>query len=171
MGRYVYAFDTSDAAMSAVEYLGANGIAGQHVSLVARGDINKNELPDSLLNVSMDFTPSVKRGAVWGAATGLLIGIIVPLVPAVGLNISVFELVGFLIGGALIGTWSASMIGASVPNKLRRKFRNEIEAGHTLVVIDTDGNNDARIIGGMAATTNRHLVWQSDSSRMPEAAV
>ena len=66
MKRYVYAFDSSDAAMSAVEYLGANGIPGQHVSLVARGDINKNELPDSLLNVSMDFTPSVKRGAVFG---------------------------------------------------------------------------------------------------------
>ena len=63
MKRYVYAFDTSTAAMSAVEYLGANGIDGQHVSLVARSDINKNELPDSLVNVSMDFTPSVKRGA------------------------------------------------------------------------------------------------------------
>ena len=75
MKRYVYAFDTSDAAMSAVEYLGANGLDGQHVSLVARSDINKNELPDSLLNVSMDFTPSVKRGAVFGAATGLLIAI------------------------------------------------------------------------------------------------
>lgn len=171
MGRYVYAFDTSDAAMSAVEYLGANGIAGQHVSLVARGDINKNELPDSLLNVSMDFTPSVKRGAVFGAATGLLIAVIVPMIPSSGLTIGVFELVGFMVGGALIGIWSSSMIGASVPNKLRRKFRNEIDAGHTLVVIDSDGSNDARIIGGMSNLANRHLVWQSNTSDLKEAAI
>ncbi|HEX4480137.1 MAG TPA: hypothetical protein VH082_04965 [Rudaea sp.] len=171
MGRYVYAFDTSDAAMSAVEYLGANGIAGQHVSLVARSDINKNELPDSLLNVSMDFTPSVKRGAVFGAATGLLIAVIVPMVPSTGVTIGVFELLGFMIGGALIGIWSSSMIGASVPNKLRRKFRNEIDAGHTLVVIDSDGSNDARIIGGMSNLANRHLVWQSNASNLKEAAI
>ncbi|HEX3895093.1 MAG TPA: hypothetical protein VHW73_02675 [Rudaea sp.] len=170
MKRYVYAFDTSTAAMSAVEYLGANGIDGQNVSLVARGDINKNELPDSLLNVSMDFTPSVKRGAAYGAATGLVIGIVVSFIPVLGISISAFELIAFLIGGALIGMWSASMIGASVPNKLRRKFTNEIEAGHTLVVIDSDGSNDAQIIGGMSKASDRHLVWQSDSTRMPEVA-
>jgi hypothetical protein len=168
MKRYVYAFDTSTAAMSAVEYLGTNGIDGQHVSLVARSDINKNELPDSLVNVSMDFTPSVKRGAAYGAATGLVIGIIVSLIPALGISFSAFELIAFVIGGALVGMWSASMIGASVPNKLRRKFKNEIEAGHTLVVIDSDGSNDLQIIGGMSNSADRHLVWQSDSTRMPE---
>jgi hypothetical protein len=171
MKCYVYAFDTSDAAMSAVEYLGANGIAGQHVSLVARSDINKNELPDSLLNVSQDFTPAVKRGAVFGAATGLLIAVIVPMIPATGLSIGVFELLAFMVGGVLLGAWFASMIGASVPNKLQRRFREEIEQGHTLVVIDSDGSNDARIIGGMSNIANRHLVWQSDASNLKEAAV
>jgi hypothetical protein len=170
MTRYVYAFDTSDAAMAAVEYLGGNGLDGKHVSLVARSDINKNELPDSLVNVSMDFTPSVKRGAVIGAATGLVIGIVVPLIPAVGLSLNAFELIAFLIGGALVGTWSASLIGASVPNNLRRKFKSEIDAGHTLVVIDSDGSDDAKIIGGMTNAANRHLVWQSDSNRVPEVA-
>jgi hypothetical protein len=171
MKRYVYAFDTSDAAMSAVEYLGANGLDGQHVSLVARSDINKNELPDSLLNVSMDFNPSVKRGAVFGAATGLLLAILVPMIPMAHLAISVFEIVGFMVGGLLLGIWSSSMIGGSVPHKLQRKFRNEIEAGHTLVVIDSDGSNDARIIGGMANMGNRHLVWQSDASNMKDEAL
>ena len=136
MKRYVYAFDTSDAAMSAVEYLGANGLDGHHVSLVARSDINKNELPDSLLNVSMDFNPSVKRGAVYGAATGLLVAIVVPLIPVAHLAIGVFEIVGFMIGGVLLGVWMSSMMGASVPHKLQRKFRNEIDAGHTLVLIE-----------------------------------
>ena len=170
MKRYVYAFDTSTAAMSAVEYLGANGIDGHHVSLVARSDINKNELPDSLVDVSMDFTPSVQRGAAYGAATGLVIGIIVSLIPALGISFSAFELIAFVIGGALVGAWSASMIGASVPHKLRRKFKSEIDAGHTLVVIDSDGSNDARIVGGMSNATDHHLVWQSDSSRVPEVA-
>ncbi|MEP6485448.1 MAG: hypothetical protein ABJB01_13445 [Rudaea sp.] len=170
MTRYVYAFDTSESAMSAVEYLGGNGLDGKRVSLVARGDINKNELPDSLVNVSMDFAPSVKRGIAIGAATGLAIGIIVPLIPAVGISLNPFELIAFLIGGALIGAWSASLIGASVPNSLRRKFKDEIEAGHTLVVIDTDGVDDARIVGSMANAANRHLVWQSDSNRVPEVA-
>ncbi len=119
----------------------------------------------------MYFTPSVKRGAVFGAATGLLIAVIVPIIPAVGLSIGVFELAAFMIGGALLGVWASSMVGASVPSKLQRKFRDEIQAGHTLVVIDSDGRNDSSIIGGMSNLADRHLVWQSNTTDQKEAAL
>ena len=171
MSRYVYAFDTSEAAMSAVEYLGANGIEGQDVSLVARSDINKNELPDSLVIVSMDFVPSVKRGAVFGAATGLLIAVIAPMIPAIGLSIGVFELLGFMVGGVLVGVWSASMIGSSVPNRLRRKFRDEIDAGRTLVLIDSNAAQGSGVLRAMSKDVNRHLIWQSDASNIKEEAI
>jgi hypothetical protein len=170
MKRYVYAFETSAAAMAAVDYLSSHGIDKERVSLIARSDISEKELPDGLIDVSMDFAPAIKRGALFGAATGLVIGIVVPLVPAVGLSISAFELIAFVIGGALIGTWSASMIGAEVPNKLRRTFQDEIDAGRTLVVIQSESDSDVKIIDGMATTGNRHLVWQSDSDRVPEMA-
>ncbi len=170
MTRYVYAFDTPEAAVAAAKYLNTGGIEEERVSLIARSDISESELPDSLVDVSMDFGPSIKRGTIFGAATGLLIGIVVPLIPAVGLSVSAFELIAFVVGGALIGTWSASMIGASVPNDLSRRFKDEIDAGRTLLVVNTDSDNERKIIAGISKVGQHHLVWQSDSKRVPELA-
>ena len=38
--------------------------------------------------------------------------------------------------GALIGTWVASMVGASVPNSKLRQFQREIELGKVLLMLD-----------------------------------
>jgi hypothetical protein len=71
-------------------------------------------------------------------------------------------LLGFFAGGALVGAWSSALVGASVPNETRRKFEDEIEAGRTLLVIDSSGSNDALITSAMASGNDRHLIWQSN---------
>jgi hypothetical protein len=40
--------------------------------------------------------------------------------------------------GALIGTWTSAMAGATVPDPVRRHYEREIEAGRILLVIDAD---------------------------------
>jgi len=51
-----------------------------------------------------------------------------------------------VLAGALLGTWVASMVAASVPNSKLRQFQHEIEAGKVLLMVDVpyDAVDDIR---------------------------
>jgi hypothetical protein len=38
--------------------------------------------------------------------------------------------------GALLGAWVASMVGAAVPNSKLERFRQDIDAGRVLMMVD-----------------------------------
>jgi len=162
MKRYIYAFDSTESARTAVTALRARGIDEQSISLIARADIQLEKIPDGYLDASTDFMPALGRGAALGGTAGMFAGIVAMAIPPLGIAIGGSALLGFFAGGALVGAWSSALVGASVPNETRRKFEDEIEAGRTLLVIDSSGSNDALITSAMALGTNRHLIWQSN---------
>ena len=168
MKRYIYAFDSPDSARSAVGALRAKGIDERCISLIARADVQLEKIPDRYLDDSTDFMPALGRGAALGGVAGMFAGIVAMAIPPLGIAIGGAALLGFFAGGALVGAWSCALVGASVPNETRRKFEDEIEAGRTLLVIDSSGGNDALITSSMAFGTNHHLIWQSNSA--PTAA-
>jgi len=40
------------------------------------------------------------------------------------------------LGGALLGAWVASLVGASVPNSRLKRYAADIEAGRVLLMVD-----------------------------------
>lgn len=168
MKRYIYAFDTTDSARSASERLQALGFEEGDMSLIARPDLQHDEVPDQLLDASSDVVPAMGRGALIGGLTGLVAGIVLSFVPAFGLEIAAAELIVFAVFGALVGTWSAGLVGSAVPNAIRRTFDSEIEAGRTLLIVNAHGN-DHNILRAMSVRPNSHLLWQSDSSKAKAA--
>jgi uncharacterized membrane protein len=160
--RHIYAFDSTDSARTAVTALRARGIDEQCISLIARADIQLEKIPDRYLDGSTDFMPALARGSALGGIAGMFAGIVAMAIPPLGIAVGGSVLLGFFAGGALVGAWSSALIGTSVPNETRRKFEDEIEAGRTLLVIDSNGSNDALITSIMAFGTDRHLIWQSN---------
>lgn len=71
---------------------------------------------------------------VGGGAIGLLAGLVAVAIPPVGITVA--GVAGLAIAGALTGGWTGALAGASVPDPVRRKFQDEIEAGRILVVLD-----------------------------------
>jgi hypothetical protein len=165
--RYIYAFDSTDSARSAVTELRACGIDEKCISLIARADIQLEKIPDRFLDASTDFMPALGRGAAFGGLAGMFAGIIAMAIPPLGIAIGGSVLLGFFAGGALLGAWTSALVGASVPNEIRRKFEDEIKAGRTLLVIDSDGGNDTLITTIMAVGTDRHLMWQGNVDAPP----
>ena len=162
MKRFVYAFDHLPSAREAVVKLREAGIPESRVSIVARSDIEMDKVPDRLLDASMDVGPAVGRGALMGGATGVVAGLIAAAIPPLGIAIAGSTLFAFFTGGALLGAWTSSIVGASVPDKVRRTFEEEIKQGHVLVVVDAEGDDDAKIVMSMGTGTDRHLLWQSE---------
>lgn len=166
MKRYVYAFDSTQAARAAIVLLRTRGISDDRLSLIARSDIQLDEVPERYLDASTDFAPALGRGAAVGGITGLFAGIVAMAIPALGIAIGGPALLAFLAGGAAVGAWSSAMIGSAVPDEVRRTFDDEIKAGRSLLVVDSDGGNDASITTALAAE-NRHLLWQGQVDKTP----
>ena len=76
-----------------------------------------------------------------------------------GIALGGASLLGFLAGGALIGAWSSAIVGASIPDAVRRKFEDEIAAGRILLVVQVDADKENAVRAAMAAE-NRNLLWQ-----------
>jgi hypothetical protein len=169
MKRYIYAFDSSEAARTAVRQLVARGLDEERISLIARHDIELEQIPDRYLDARTDFVPAMARGAALGGTTGVFAGLVAMAIPPLGIAMGGAALIGFFTGGALLGAWSSALVGSSVPDAVRRTFEDEIASGRTLLVIDASRDDAAYIGGLMEGIRDHHLLWQSDSDQAAAA--
>jgi hypothetical protein len=161
MKRHVFAFDSMRATQAAIAALRAADVDEERISLIARSEVQEKRIPKKLLDAGTDFAPAIVRGAVVGSAVGLAAGIIVLLIPAFGIPASAAALLGFLAGGAVIGAWTQAIVGSGLPDPIREKFDDEIQAGRILLVVDGDAATDLKIRKTLAEAGDAHLVWQS----------
>jgi len=160
MKRYIYAFDTIDAACSAAAQLCERGFDDRHISLIARGVSHQEKTDDRLLDASADLIPIFGWGAVVGGTAGLCASIIAMLVLPLDVVIGTSMLITFVAGGAILGAWVSTPIGPRVPEDGPRALQDEVEAGRTLLVVDSETATEALVAGTMDETTD-HLIWQS----------
>ncbi len=132
--RHVFSNPDLQTTAAAMQAARGAGIEDTDMLLVARSDIELESIPDSRMQADTDMLPAALRGAGYGGATGLLAGLIAVVVPAVGLTLAGAAAVG--VAGAMIGTWSSALVGSSLPDPIRVKFEDEIEAGRILLLVD-----------------------------------
>ncbi|WP_017169791.1 hypothetical protein [Xanthomonas phaseoli] len=135
--RHVYSTADLDSAQRVLQAARSAGIDNDALSLIARSDIELQEVPDERKDVKTDFLPAAARGAATGGAAGLVAGLVAIAVPPIGLTLAGAGVMA--LAGALVGSWSsASLIGATVPDPVRRQFEDQIQAGRVLVIIDAE---------------------------------
>ncbi|MCC4585867.1 hypothetical protein JWH11_06705 [Xanthomonas melonis] len=134
--RRVYSTPDLEGAQRALHAARRAGIDNEALSLIARSDIELHDVPDDRKEAKTDFVPAAARGAATGGAAGLVAGLVAVAVPPIGLTLAGAGVMA--LAGALVGSWSAALVGATVPDPIRRQFEDEIEAGRVLVVIDAD---------------------------------
>jgi hypothetical protein len=134
--RHVFSTPDLDSAKAAMQAARAAGIPEADISLIARSDIELEAVPEQHKEAASDFYPAALRGVIGGGATGLLAGLVAVAIPPVGITLA--GVAGLTLAGALTGGWASALVGASVPDPVRRKFEGEIEAGRILVVLDAD---------------------------------
>ncbi|TDK33094.1 hypothetical protein [Luteimonas terrae] len=160
--RRVYSTPSVQDAEAAVRAARDAGVEDPDVSLIARGDIELQALPEHKKEAPTDFKHAMLRGAGIGGASGLLAGLVAVAVPPLGLTLAGVALT--TLGGAAVGTWASSLVGAALPDPIRRKFEDEIESGRILVVIDADDKTLARAEPALLQTGARHLPFEEPSA-------
>jgi hypothetical protein len=134
--RHVFSTPNVEAARTVMQAARAAGVPEEDISLIARSDIELEATPEQHKEAGSDFYPAALRGVVGGGAVGLLAGLVAVAIPPVGITVA--GVAGLTVAGALTGGWTGALVGASVPDPVRRKFEEEIEAGRVLVVLDGD---------------------------------
>jgi hypothetical protein len=132
--KHVYLARNLEVAAEAVSAARAAGVTEDDLALVARPDIEMEKIPDGYRNASTDFVPAALKGAIGGGGAGLLAGLIAAAIPGLGVTLAGAAAIAAV--GAATGTWSSSLIGATLPDPVRRRFEQEIADGRILVVID-----------------------------------
>lgn len=165
MKRLVYAFDSAPDARRAVALLLRNGITEDHLAVLAREDIQLGEI-DRFREASLDVEPAMARGIATGGAIGLVAGSVALLFPALGVAVSLTDVLWIMLGVGLIGAWTSALIGASIPHKVQRTFDQEIAQGDVLLRVDVPRENVDRISALLADAFPLHLLFQSNFSQL-----
>ncbi|WP_028917519.1 hypothetical protein [Pseudoxanthomonas sp. J35] len=134
--RRIYSTPNLAAAQAALAAAHEAGIDRDSLSLIARSDIEMEAVPDDLREAHTDTIPAALRGAAGGGAAGLLAGLAAVAIPPLGITLAGAGIMAAV--GALVGSWSSALMGATVPDPVRRRFEEEIEAGRILLVIDAE---------------------------------
>jgi hypothetical protein len=134
--RHIFSVPDLDAARDALQAARKAGLTDENLSLIARSDIELEEIQDRHKDASTDFMPAALRGAATGGAAGLVAGLVAIAFPPLGVTLAGAALL--TVGGAAVGTWASALVGSTVEDPVRRKFEEEIAAGRILVVLDAE---------------------------------
>lgn len=134
--RHVYSTPDVSSAQHALQAARTAGVGNDCLALIARSDIELEAIPDERKEARTDFLPAVARGAAGGGAAGVLAGLVAVAIPPLGITLAGVGVMA--IAGALVGSWSSALVGATVPDPVRRRFEDEIEAGRILLVVDAE---------------------------------
>ena len=144
--------DVESARRTADDLLLAR-VEDRHMHFLARRGTDLAELHEAGYLIKTDFVHGAGVGLGLGALGGALLGAALVFYPIEGTDPHPLAFFIAVLVGAVIGTWVASMVGASVPNSRLRQFQREIELGKVLLMVDVslDAVDDIR-----AVVTARH---------------
>lgn len=157
--RHVFSTQDATQARHAVRVLHEHGVPYDAISLVANAGIELERIPNRMKEADTDFVPAAIRGMGIGGATGLLAGLVAMAVPTAGITIAGAAALGA--AGALVGGWSSALVGATVPDPVRRRFEREIAEGRVLVLVDADAATQAQLEQPMAGVGAIRLEYEA----------
>ncbi|MBO9514368.1 MAG: DUF1269 domain-containing protein [Variovorax sp.] len=114
-----------------------------------------------------DLIPAAKTGWVVGSACGMVIGLVVGLsFPVLGEEPE-WELAVVLgLLGGVVGAWSASMVGISIPSPCLRRFEGAMAQGWILLMVDLPRARSQDVEALLRAAHPKAL-FEGDAQQVP----
>jgi hypothetical protein len=128
--------DLASARRTMTDLLAA-GIEARHIHFAGREGLDLNGLHAANVLQTSDVVHAAQRGLLFGGSTGICAGFLVALYfPIFGDELQ-WEVAAVLaVLGGVIGAWSSSMIGISIPSPRLERFESAIAQGRILLMID-----------------------------------
>ncbi|MCH7345028.1 DUF1269 domain-containing protein [Pelomonas sp. CA6] len=122
----------------------------QQIHVMAEEGAEMAGLPAASVLQTSDLVESAESGLLIGAGLGAAAGV------ASAYSLAVAAPAGLVIAlaalGAVLGTWSSSMIGSSTPSRRLRRFEHAIARGQYLMMVDVPRQRVEEIEALLAST-------------------
>ncbi len=147
MRRLYFLLPDAHSASAVTERLLVARIPERKIHVIAADDqvLVDHHLPRANLLQETDVVPAVERGVAVGGITGVLAGVAAIALPGVGLGLGAGAVLLTGLAGAGFGAVVAPMLGISVPNSQVETFRDAIERGELLMMVDVGKEREAEI--------------------------
>ncbi|MCO5397097.1 DUF1269 domain-containing protein [Ralstonia soli] len=111
-------------------------ITERHIHFVSKPGVDLTGLHEANILQTSDIVHATQNGLVIGGGAGVLAGVVAAIFPVIGEGPQ-WGMVGITtVVGALFGAWASSMIGSSVPNSRLKPFKQAVEDGQILLMVD-----------------------------------
>src|SRR5215470_1723516 len=111
-------------------------IEDRHMHFLARRGTDLRGLHEANTLQKTDLVHGAELGLVIGGIGGFLLGLFVVFTPPEGVKLEHATVLATTLGGAFLGAWIASLVGAAVPNSRLKQYEGDIEAGRVLLMVD-----------------------------------
>ena len=136
--RTFFFVEDIDAARKLVAAMQGLGIAETDLHVIANEDISLEPLPEPDILHRSDLLDAAKRGALTGGTIGLAGGVVALTMPIAGLTLGGGALAASTALGTALGTWFSTLVGVSVPNQDVEKYRDRIDRGEVMLIVDLE---------------------------------
>jgi hypothetical protein len=109
-------------------------IQPSRIGFLAKSDTSLCDLPRAGPVQSSDLRHGIKVGLLSGGLTGAAVGLLLLLYA--GLQTGPGLVLGMTLLGAVFGSWAASLVAVSVPNRQLKRFEKDVIDGQILLMID-----------------------------------
>ncbi len=129
---------------------------------MAKSAATLGDLPPASPLQKSDLGHGIRDGLLSGAAVGAAVGLFLYLA---GQAMPGAMLVMALVG-ASFGTWAASLVAVSVPNRQLKPFEKDLREGRLLLVVDVPNERVKEVKRLVSSQLPQVDVWRAD----PDAA-
>lgn len=94
------------------------------------------DMPEANVFQKTDLVHGIETGMLIGAISGLLAGSALLVIPPDTMELRVLAMLFSVIGGAVFGSWISGLSATTIPNAKLKPFRDGIELGQVLLIVD-----------------------------------
>jgi hypothetical protein len=134
--RLYFLLPSVERAHQAFEELLLARIDETHIHALAREGTTLGDLPEATFLQKSDTMHGIRSGMLLGGAAGAVAGIVALLFPPSGVVMQLGVVLATCLVGAILGGWCAGVIGTGLANTELRAFRDAIEQGKVLMIVD-----------------------------------
>jgi hypothetical protein len=134
--RLYFLLPSVERAHQAFEELLLARIDEGHIHALAREGTALGDLPEATFLQKSDTMHGIRLGLLLGGAAGAVAGLVALLFPPTGVAMQLGVVLATSLVGAILGGWCAGVVGADVANTELRAFRDSIEQGKVLMIVD-----------------------------------
>lgn len=163
MKRLYYLTRNIESTESISKDLHAAGITDWNFHVLSKNEagLYRRQIHSANTFHKSDLIHGAERGAIYGLAAGLFLALVLWAGSAVSSSIALLATVIF---STLFGAWLGGFIGIQRENYKIKRFHDQIERGHYLIMVDIDVGQELMVRGIMSKRHPEAHIAGVDSS-------